>query len=124
MTSRAASRSACMRIPSCTRGFTLATVMARRGLVLVAMTAALAAIPGGAAARPKAHLAAFPNCSRFVHYARRHALQELRTMGTPVEILRQRQEHIFFKALWDVRNEITAKVDAERNKEVTGHGES
>ena len=46
------------------------------------------------------------------------------TMGTPVEILRQRQEHIFYKALWDVRNEITAKVNAERNKEVTGHGES
>jgi tryptophan 2,3-dioxygenase len=46
------------------------------------------------------------------------------TMGTPVEILRQRQEHIFYKALWDVRNEITAKVNAARNKEVTGHGES
>jgi tryptophan 2,3-dioxygenase len=46
------------------------------------------------------------------------------TMGTPVEILRQRQEHIFYKALWDVRNEITARVNAERNKEVTGHGES
>ena len=46
------------------------------------------------------------------------------TMGTPVEILRQRQEHIFYKPLWDVRNEITAKVNAERNKEVTGHGEN
>lgn len=46
------------------------------------------------------------------------------TMGTPVEILRQRQEHIFYKALWDVRNEITARVNAERDKEVTGHGES
>jgi len=46
------------------------------------------------------------------------------TMGTPVEILRQRQEHILYKALWDVRNEITSKVNAERNKEVTGHGES
>ena len=46
------------------------------------------------------------------------------TMGTPVEILRQRQEHILYKALWDVRNEITARVNAERNKEVTGHGES
>lgn len=46
------------------------------------------------------------------------------TMGTPVEILKQRQEHIFYKALWDVRNEITARVNAQRNKEVTGHGES
>ena len=33
------------------------------------------------------------------------------TMGTPVEILKQRQEHgILYKALWDVRNEITAKT--------------
>jgi len=46
------------------------------------------------------------------------------TMGTPVEVLRQRQEHIFYKPLWDVRNEITARVNAQRNKEVTGHGES
>src|SRR5262245_38398809 len=46
------------------------------------------------------------------------------TMGTPVEVLRQRQEHIFYKPLWDVRNEITAHVNAQRNKEVTGHGES
>jgi tryptophan 2,3-dioxygenase len=29
------------------------------------------------------------------------------TMGTPVEVLRQRQEHLFYKELWDVRNEIT-----------------
>ena len=46
------------------------------------------------------------------------------TMGTPVEILRQRQEHILYKALWDVRNDITARMNVERNKEVTGHGES
>ena len=46
------------------------------------------------------------------------------TMGTPVEILRQRQEHIFYKALWDVRNQITERVNTQRNKEVTGHGES
>jgi len=33
------------------------------------------------------------------------------TMGTPVEVLRQRQEHgTLYKALWDVRNEITAKT--------------
>jgi len=46
------------------------------------------------------------------------------TMGTPVEVLRQRQEHLFYKALWDVRNEITAKINAERQKEMAGHGES
>lgn len=31
------------------------------------------------------------------------------TMGTPVEVLHQRMEHLFYKELWDVRNEITAK---------------
>lgn len=30
------------------------------------------------------------------------------TMGTPVEILKKRQEHSFYKDLWDVRNHITA----------------
>jgi tryptophan 2,3-dioxygenase len=30
------------------------------------------------------------------------------TMGTPVEILKQRQEHFLYKHLWEVRNEITA----------------
>ena len=34
--------------------------------------------------------------------------QVVGTMGTPVEILRQRQEHVLYKALWEVRNEITA----------------
>lgn len=33
------------------------------------------------------------------------------TMGTPVEVLKQRQEHVFYKALWDVRNEITLRVN-------------
>ncbi|MGH9577523.1 MAG: tryptophan 2,3-dioxygenase family protein, partial [Terriglobales bacterium] len=46
------------------------------------------------------------------------------TMGTPVEVLRQRQEHLFYKPLWDVRNEITARINAERQKEMAGHGES
>src|SRR5438552_16170780 len=32
------------------------------------------------------------------------------TMGTPVEVLHQRQEHVLYKELWDVRNEITAKT--------------
>jgi tryptophan 2,3-dioxygenase len=31
------------------------------------------------------------------------------TMGTPVEVLHQRMEHLFYKELWDVRNQITAK---------------
>ena len=41
------------------------------------------------------------------------------TMGTPVEVLRQRMEHPLYKALWDVRNEITSRVNAE---DATGHG--
>jgi tryptophan 2,3-dioxygenase len=37
------------------------------------------------------------------------------TMGTPVEVLHQRMEHLFYKELWDVRNQITAKAtDAMR----------
>ena len=32
------------------------------------------------------------------------------TMGTPVEVLHQRMEHLFYKELWDVRNRITAKI--------------
>jgi tryptophan 2,3-dioxygenase len=43
------------------------------------------------------------------------------TMGTPVEVLRQRQEHLFYKPLWDLRNEITAKKNAELQRETTGH---
>jgi tryptophan 2,3-dioxygenase len=33
------------------------------------------------------------------------------TMGTPVEVLHQRMEHFFYKELWDVRNQITAKAN-------------
>ena len=48
--------------------------------------------------------------------------QVVGTMGTPVEILRQRQEHVFYKPLWDVRNQITAKKNAELGKDSTpGH---
>ena len=36
------------------------------------------------------------------------------TMGTPVEVLKQRQEHVFYKELWDVRNQITAEINEER----------
>jgi tryptophan 2,3-dioxygenase len=43
------------------------------------------------------------------------------TMGTPVEVLKQRQEHLFYKRLWDLRNEITAKKNAELQRETTGH---
>ncbi|HEX3353760.1 MAG TPA: tryptophan 2,3-dioxygenase family protein [Terriglobales bacterium] len=32
------------------------------------------------------------------------------TSGTPVEILHQRMEHLFYKELWDVRNRITAEA--------------
>jgi len=33
------------------------------------------------------------------------------TMGTPVEVLHQRMEHLFYKELWDVRNQITAQMN-------------
>jgi tryptophan 2,3-dioxygenase len=33
------------------------------------------------------------------------------TMGTPVEVLHQRMEHLFYKELWDVRNRITAEAN-------------
>jgi tryptophan 2,3-dioxygenase len=35
------------------------------------------------------------------------------TMGTPVEVLHQRMEHLLYKELWDVRNQITAKASAD-----------
>jgi len=43
------------------------------------------------------------------------------TMGTPVEVLKQRQEHVFYKFLWDVRNEITAEANAALQKRGSGH---
>ncbi len=39
------------------------------------------------------------------------------TMGTPVEVLHQRQEHMFYKELWDARNEITAKITEQWERE-------
>ena len=36
------------------------------------------------------------------------------TMGTPVEVLHQRMEHLFYRELWDIRNQITAKASAEK----------
>jgi tryptophan 2,3-dioxygenase len=38
------------------------------------------------------------------------------TMGTPVEVLHQRMEHLFYKDLWDVRNHITAKANEAMQK--------
>jgi tryptophan 2,3-dioxygenase len=32
------------------------------------------------------------------------------TMGTPVEVLHQRMEHLFYRELWDIRNQITARA--------------
>src|ERR1700726_907768 len=42
------------------------------------------------------------------------------TMGTPVEVLHQRMEHLFYKELWDVRNQITAKSHEATQKPTTG----
>jgi len=42
------------------------------------------------------------------------------TMGTPVEVLHQRMEHLFYKDLWDVRNQITAKAYGATQKPTTG----
>ena len=39
------------------------------------------------------------------------------TMGTPVEVLHQRQEHVFYKELWDARNGITAKITEQWERE-------
>lgn len=45
------------------------------------------------------------------------------TMGTPVEILQQRmQRGVLYKALWEVRNEITAKMNASTSQDSKGHG--
>lgn len=38
------------------------------------------------------------------------------TMGTPVEVLHQRMEHLFYKELWDVRNQITARANDAMGK--------
>ncbi len=39
------------------------------------------------------------------------------TIGTPVEVLHQRMEHLFYKELWDVRNQITAKANEALQKD-------
>lgn len=42
------------------------------------------------------------------------------TMGTPVEVLHQRMEHLFYKDLWNVRNQITAKANEALERAKTG----
>lgn len=45
------------------------------------------------------------------------------TMGTPVEILQQRMERgVLYKTLWEVRNEITAKMNDSTSQDSKGHG--
>jgi uncharacterized secreted protein with C-terminal beta-propeller domain len=62
-------------------------VKARTWLIVAACAASLAVIPAPAGAVKAGHrLKAFASCSRFVHYARRHALNELKTRGTPVGV--------------------------------------
>jgi len=44
-------------------------------------------------------------------------------MGTPVEILQQRMERgVLYKELWEVRNEITARMNASTSQDSKGHG--
>jgi uncharacterized secreted protein with C-terminal beta-propeller domain len=59
-------------------------VKARTWLILAVLVASLAALPAPAGAtRSKHRLQRFGSCSRFVHYARRHAVNELKTRGVP-----------------------------------------
>jgi uncharacterized secreted protein with C-terminal beta-propeller domain len=61
--------------------------MSRTWLIVAALVATLALVPAPAgAARGKHRLTKFHSCSSFVHYARRHATNELKTRGTPVGI--------------------------------------
>jgi tryptophan 2,3-dioxygenase len=42
------------------------------------------------------------------------------TSGTPVEILQQRMQHLAYREIWDVRNEITADVAAHSTEGKNG----
>ena len=42
------------------------------------------------------------------------------TMGTPVEVLQQRMQHLAYRELWELRNQITSKVGAESAQQKTG----
>lgn len=62
---------------------------------------------------------------RFHHMKLAHRIiggDVLGTTGRPVDILRQRQEHVLYKELWEVRNEITARVNDKTKMEGQGHG--
>ena len=62
---------------------------------------------------------------RFHHMKLAHRIiggDVLGTTGRPVDILRQRQEHVLYKELWEVRNEITARVNAKTKMADHGHG--
>jgi tryptophan 2,3-dioxygenase len=62
---------------------------------------------------------------RFHHMKLAHRIiggDVLGTTGRPVDILRQRQEHVLYRELWEVRNEITARVNAKTKMEDQGHG--
>lgn len=62
---------------------------------------------------------------RFHHMKLAHRIiggDVLGTTGRPVDILRQRQEHVLYRELWEVRNEITARVNAETHMKGQGHG--
>jgi len=64
---------------------------------------------------------------RFHHMNLAHRIiggDVLGTTGRPVDILRQRQEHVLYKELWEVRNEITARVNAKTKMDDQGHGRS
>ena len=64
---------------------------------------------------------------RFHHMKLAHRIiggDVLGTTGRPVDILRQRQEHVLYKELWEVRNQITARVNAKTRMEDQGHGRS
>jgi tryptophan 2,3-dioxygenase len=43
----------------------------------------------------------------------------LGTMGTPVEILQQRMQHVAYRELWDLRNQITDNVNQARNRPIS-----
>lgn len=62
---------------------------------------------------------------RFHHMKLAHRIiggDVLGTTGRPVDILRQRQQHVLYRELWEVRNEITSRVNARTRMKGQGHG--
>ena len=43
------------------------------------------------------------------------------TMGTPVEVLQQRMQHLAYRELWELRNQVTAKIGAAPVQPKEGH---